>query len=56
MSDLGVPDAALGTLALAGAVLYAAWHEYAARNRRDAKLLAAVGTAGLLAGACAWLP
>ncbi|CAM8625265.1 hypothetical protein MCEMIEM13_03005 [Comamonadaceae bacterium] len=35
-------------LALSLPVMYAAWHEYAARNLRDAKLLAGVGAGGLL--------
>lgn len=55
MTDLNVPDAALGALALASAVLYAAWHEYRARNPRDARVLAAVGAASLLGGAVAWM-
>jgi hypothetical protein len=54
MSDLIAPDAAIGGLALALVVLYAAWHEYAARNQRDAKLLAAVGAASLFGSAVAW--
>ncbi len=35
-------------LALALPVVYAAWHEYTARNMRDFKLLASVGAGGLL--------
>jgi hypothetical protein len=56
MSDLIAPDLAVGALALAAAVLYAAWHEYDAKNQRDAKLLAAVGAISLMGGALAWLP
>jgi hypothetical protein len=56
MIDLSAPDLAYGALALAAVVFYAAWHEYAAKNQRDAKLLAAVATAGLLGGAAVWLP
>ena len=37
MSDLTPSDMAIGTLALACAIFYAAWHEYAAKNHRDAK-------------------
>jgi hypothetical protein len=42
-------------MALALAVLYAAWHEYSAKNHRDAKLLAALGAVSLTGGALAWL-
>ncbi len=38
-------------LALSLPVVYAAWHEYAARNTRDTKLLAGVGAGGLLLSA-----
>jgi len=55
MNDLMAPEIAIGGLALAVAVLYAAWHEYAAKNQRDAKLLAAVGAASLMGSAVAWL-
>ena len=55
MNEFIAPDMAIGALALAVAVLYAAWHEYAAKNRRDARLLAAIGTASLMGGAIAWL-
>ena len=36
-------------------VLYAAWYEYAAKNPRDARLLAAVGAASLMGSTAAWL-
>ena len=55
MSELAVPDIAIGALTLAAAVLYAAWHEYATKNHRDAKLLAAVGAFSLVGGAAAWI-
>jgi hypothetical protein len=55
MNELVAPDMAIGALALAIAVLYAAWHEYAAKNHRDARLLAAAGTASLMGGAMVWL-
>lgn len=55
MNDLIAPDMAIGGLALAVAVLYAAWHEYSVRNHRDANLLAAVGAASLLGSAFAWI-
>lgn len=38
-------------LALSLPVVYAAWHEYSARNLRDAKLLAGVAAGGLLLSA-----
>lgn len=50
MSDYAIPLAALGLLILLGA-----WREYARDNRRDAKLIAAFGAGGMLAGAAAWL-
>ena len=55
MIDLMAPDMAIGGFALAAAVLYSAWHEYAAKNQRDAKALATVGALGLIASATAWL-
>lgn len=55
MNELGSPDMVVGAMALAAAVLYAAWHEYAANNRRDAQLLAAVGAASLMGSAMVWL-
>ena len=55
MNELSIPDIAIGTLALAAAILYAAWHEYAAKNHRDAKLLAVVGAFSLIGGATAWI-
>ena len=55
MNELVAPDIAIGALALAAAVLYAAWHEYAAKNHRDAHLLAAAGAASLMGSAVAWL-
>ena len=35
---------------LAAVLLLAAWREYASDNRRDARLLGALGTGGILAG------
>lgn len=55
MNDPVAPDMAIGALALALAVLYAAWHESRAKNTRDARLLAAVGAVSLMGGAAAWL-
>jgi len=46
---------AIGALAVAAAILYAAWHEYTKKNQRDAKLLAAVGALSLVGGVVAWL-
>jgi hypothetical protein len=55
MNNLIAPDAAYGALALAAALLYAAWHEFSAKNQRDAKLLTAVGAVSLAGSAAAWL-
>jgi len=54
MNDLIAPDFALGGLALTVAVLYAAWHEYAIKNQRDAKLLVAAGAVSLIGSTAAW--
>ena len=54
MNELAVPNIAIGALALAVAVLCAAWHEYTAQNHRDAKLLAVVAAFSLVGGAAAW--
>ena len=50
MADYALPMGLLGIL-----FLWCAWREYAAENRRDAKLLAACGAGGVLAGAAVWL-
>jgi hypothetical protein len=50
-----VSDFAFLVALLGGVVLLSAWREYANDNRRDAKLLAAFGAAGTLAGAAMWL-
>jgi len=55
MNELVAPDWAFGGLALASVVVYAAWHEYSAKNHRDAKLLAAIGVFSLMGSALAWL-
>jgi hypothetical protein len=55
MNDLIAPDLAIGALALALAILYAAWHEYQKENRRDANFLAAVGAVSLMGSTVAWL-
>lgn len=55
MNEFAPSGLVLCGLALAVAVLYATWYEYAAQNRRDAKLLAAVGTASLMGSVAAWL-
>lgn len=55
MSELMPPEWVLGCIAMVSAVVYAAWHEYAARNYRDARLLATVGAIGLAGSAAAWL-
>ena len=40
---------------MAAVLLLGAWREYANDNRRDARLLGALGTGGMLAGAVVWL-
>jgi len=55
MNEVIVPEMAIGGLVLAAAVLYAAWHEYAAKNHRDARLLAVTGAASLMGSAVGWL-
>lgn len=50
MSDYTFIIASLGVVMLLGA-----WREYANDNQRDAKLLAACGAGGMLAGAAVWL-
>ncbi len=47
---------ALGLALLASAILYGAYFEYAAKNTRDAGLLAGVGGAGLLGSLAALTP
>ena len=54
MNELIAPDIAFGSLTVALAILYAAWHEYTEKNRRDANLLAAVGVVSLM-GSAQWL-
>ena len=48
-----MPDYAL--IAMLAAVLWlGAWREYASDNRRDAKLMAAFGAAGMMASTAVW--
>lgn len=56
MTDLTIPELALGGLVLAATILYAAWYERGQRNPRDARLLAAVGALCLMGSAAAWAP
>ncbi|MBP6483564.1 MAG: hypothetical protein KAX88_04670 [Rhodoferax sp.] len=55
MNEISPPDMVYGALALAAVLLMAAWHEFAAKNPRDAKLLVAMGAASLTGGTVAWL-
>ncbi|WP_210542789.1 hypothetical protein [Rhodoferax sp. PAMC 29310] len=52
MNNLIALDIKFGALALA--IFYATWHDYRADNRRDAKLLTAVGSLALVGTAVAW--
>lgn len=54
MSDAMIPEVAAAALALAFAILYAAWHEYQRNNQRDARLLATVAAMGLAGSAGLW--
>jgi hypothetical protein len=45
----------VGGLAVAAAIFYAAWHEYSEKNRRDAKLLTALGAVSLAGSIAFWL-
>ena len=45
-----MPDAAYMLLLMAAPMLLGAWHEYVRGSRRDAGLLAAFGTGGMVAG------
>ena len=55
MTELAAPPVALGGLAMAMALLYAAWHEYKQENERDAKLLVCTGAVSLMGTAAMWL-
>ena len=48
-------DYALLIAALAAVMLLGAWREYVSNNRRDARLMAAFGTAGMMASPAVWL-
>ena len=45
----------VGGLAVAAAIFYAAWYEYSEKNRRDAKLLTALGAVSLAGSIAFWL-
>jgi uncharacterized membrane protein len=55
MNEFVVPELFIGGMALTVVVLWAAAHEYFHKNTRDAKLLATVGTLGLLGSAATLL-
>ena len=46
---------AIGSLVLSVVIFYAAWQETRARNTRDTRLTAALGSVSLMGGAVAWL-
>lgn len=48
-------ESAFVIAALAVVMLLGAWREYRADNRRDARLLAALGAAGAMASSAVWL-
>ena len=43
MNEISMPHAAWGGMLVAVAILYGAWLEFKAKNRRDARLLALTG-------------
>ena len=47
MNELHMPHAAWGGLLVAAAILYGAWQEFKAKNRRDARLLAVTGAVSM---------
>ena len=55
MNSLVAPDIALGAIALAVAVCYAAWYEYRRKNHRDATLLGTLAVVDLMGSAVSWL-
>ena len=48
-------DYAYGIAALAAVILLGAWREYVGNNRRDARLMAVLGAAGMIASTAVWL-
>lgn len=50
-----LPDIAFMLVLVATPMLFAAWREYVNDNRRDARLLAVLGTGGISAGGMVWL-
>ena len=50
-----MPDFAFMLVLVATPMLFAAWREYVNDNRRDARLLAALGAGGLWAGGVVWI-
>lgn len=48
-------DFAFLIAALAAVILLGAWREYVSDNRRDARLMAAFGAAGMMASTAVWL-
>ena len=53
--ESALPDIAFMLVLVAAPMLFAAWREYVNDNRRDARLLAVLGTGGLWAGGMVWL-
>ena len=47
-------DPAYLLAALAAVILLGAWREYVSNNRRDARLMAAFGAAGMMASTAVW--
>ena len=50
-----MPDFGFMLVLVATPMLFGAWREYVNHNRRDARLLAALGAGGLWAGGVVWI-
>jgi len=51
MIEIQMPNAAWGGMLVAAAILYGAWHEFTAKNRRDARMLALTGAVSIAGSA-----
>ena len=51
VNEIQMPQAAWGGVLVAVAILYGAWQEFKAKNRRDARLLALTGAISIAGSA-----
>jgi len=56
MNEIAGPDLAVGGLVIAVVILYSAWQAHTSQNRRDASLLAVIGSVSLMGSFAFWLP